>query len=56
MQIVQDRAYFVTLADKARALAQIATDPGIRNIHLRRAKRYEILARDDIPLPFITAG
>ena len=56
MQIVQDRAYFVSRADKARALAQIATDPSLRNIHLRRAKRYESLARDDIPLPFVTAG
>lgn len=44
MHIVQDRAYYAGRAAKARALAQAATDPGIRKIHEHMALRYEDLA------------
>lgn len=45
MQILQDREYYAGRAAKARELAMAAADPGIRNIHLQMAKRYDGLAQ-----------
>ena len=44
MEILQDRAYFASRAAKAHILALGAKEPGIRQIHLKMAQRYEYLA------------
>lgn len=47
---LQDKAYYAGRAAKARVLAMAAADPGIRQIHLQMAKRYDGLAQSGPPL------
>ncbi|GGA62527.1 hypothetical protein [Sphingomonas psychrolutea] len=52
MQNQIEASYYAVRASSARALADKATDAGIRQIHIEMATQYEMLAHGDDAFPF----